>query len=97
VPNAALGHDGNRHRLHDTHDHVRIAHARHAALRTNVRRDTLQRHNGARARLFRDLGLLRRDHIHDDAALEHLRQTAFDDDCSYIFLHVTLHFSGKFS
>ena len=93
VADAALGHDGNRDRVHDLQDQFRIAHARHAALRANVRRDALQRHDGARARLFRDLGVLGRDHVHDDAALEHLRQAALDDDTSYIFLHVTLHFS----
>jgi hypothetical protein len=38
VTNAHLGHDRDRHRLHDLLDHRRVAHARHAAVPPDVRR-----------------------------------------------------------
>jgi len=36
-----LGHHRNGHRRLDRRDQLRVAHARHAALGTNIRRDTL--------------------------------------------------------
>src|SRR5579859_3442978 len=72
----ALGHHRDRHRGDDPVDHVRVAHPRHAALRADVSRHPLQRHHRDRARVLGDPGLLRRDHIHDHAALEHLGHTA---------------------
>ena len=76
MPDAALRHHGNRNRLLDALDHLGIAHAGDTACRTDVGGDALQSHHGARARRLGDPGLLRRRHIHDYAALQHLRQVA---------------------
>ena len=59
-------------------DHVGVAHPGHAALRPDVGGHPLQRHHGDRARVLGDLRLLRRDHVHDHAALEHLGHPALD-------------------
>ena len=42
-----------------------------------IGRDAFQRHHGHGAGLLRDDGVLVRHHVHDDAALQHLRQAAF--------------------
>ena len=77
MPDAHLGHHRNRHRLHDFANHARSRHARHAAFFANVRRHALERHHRARAGVFRDLGLLGVGHVHNHAALQHLRQADF--------------------
>ena len=46
--------------------------------RADVRRDAFERHDRDRAGLLGDDGLLGRDDVHDDAALEHLGETALD-------------------
>jgi len=74
VADSCLGHDRNGNGLFDFGNHGRIGHAGHPAVLANVRRHALQRHHGDRARLFRDFGLLHIGDVHDDAALEHLRQ-----------------------
>ena len=51
---------------------------RDAAIPANVRGHSLQRHDGYGARVLGDLRLLSVDDVHDDAALEHLRQPALD-------------------
>ena len=72
VADAALGHDRDGNGLLDAFDHLRVAHARDTARRADVSRDALERHDGTRTGLLRDLRLLRRRDVHDDAALEHL-------------------------
>ena len=62
----------------DPLDHLRIAHARHAAVAADVGRHPLEGHHGAGAGVLGDLGLLGRDDVHDDAALEHLGEAALD-------------------
>ena len=57
---------------------VGIGHAGDAAVAADVGRHALQRHHGARARLLGDARLLGVGHVHDHAALEHLRQAALD-------------------
>src|SRR5436189_2801815 len=52
VPNAALCHDGNAHSVHDTLDHLRVTHAGHAALDTNVGGHSLQRHDSHGPRIL---------------------------------------------
>ena len=47
-------------------------HARDAARGADVRGHALERHDGDGAGILGDLGLLGRDDVHDDAALEHL-------------------------
>ena len=49
-----------------------IGHAGDAAGLADVGRDALERHHGDGAGILGDLGLIGRDDIHDDAALEHL-------------------------
>ena len=78
VADAALGHDRDGYLLGDTHDHLRVGHAGDPAISSNVRWDTFERHDGAGAGLFRDLRLLRRNDVHDDAALQHLGQAGLD-------------------
>ena len=72
VADAGLGHDRDGDGGHDPLDHRRVGHARDAAGGADVGRDALERHDGDGAGLLGDLGLLGRDDVHDDAALEHL-------------------------
>src|SRR5580700_6777686 len=74
MSNAHFGHHGYGDGLHDLADDLDGGHAGHAPFFTNVRWHTLQGHDGARSGLLRNLGLLGVSHVHDDAALEHLRQ-----------------------
>ena len=76
VADAALGHNGDGHGLLDALDHLRVAHAGHAAGGADVGGDALERHDGASARLLGDVRLLRRGDVHDDAALQHLGKLA---------------------
>jgi hypothetical protein len=78
VADPRLGHDGDRHRLLDLDDLVRIGHAGDAALGPDVRRDALERHDGHGAGFLGDPSLLRRGHVHDHPALEHLGEAALD-------------------
>ena len=80
VTDAALGHDGDGDGLLDALDHLGVAHARDAACGTDVGRDALECHDGAGARLLGDACLLGRGDVHDDAALEHLRELAIKFD-----------------
>ena len=84
VPDARLGHHGDRHRLLDARDHLRVGHARHAAVAADVRGHALERHHGGRAGILGDLRLLGGDHVHDHAALEHLGQAALDPECRLV-------------
>jgi hypothetical protein len=74
----ALGHDRDRDRVHDLADELGVGHACDAALGADVGRHALEGHHGNRARVLCNLGLLGGDHVHDDAALEHLGQAALD-------------------
>ena len=74
VADAALCHDRDGNGLLNAADHAGVAHAGYAASRADVRRDALERHDRAGTGLLCDLCLLRGGNVHDDAALEHLRQ-----------------------
>ena len=78
VADAALGHDGDGDGVHDARDDLRVCHAGNAAGGADVRGYALQCHDGAGASVLGDLGLLRGDDVHDDAAFEHLGQAALD-------------------
>ena len=80
VTDAALGHDGDGDGLLNALDHLGVAHARHAAGGADVGRDALESHDGAGACLLGDACLLGRGDVHDDAALEHLREFAVEFD-----------------
>ena len=54
MADARLGHDRDGHGGHDGLDHGGVAHARHAAVRADVRRDALQRHHRACSRTLSD-------------------------------------------
>ena len=68
---------GNRDGVHDFANDLDAGHARDAAFFANVGRNALERHDGAGAGLFGDLGLLGVGDVHDDAALEHFGQADF--------------------
>ena len=74
VPDAHLRHDRNGDGLLNALDHGRVAHTRDAAGGTDISGDALQRHDRARAGVLGDPSLLGSRHVHDHAALEHLRQ-----------------------
>ena len=79
VPNTGFSHHRNRYRIDDALDEVRVAHASDAALRANVCRHALQSHHGHCTSVFSNLRLIRVDHVHDDAALEHFGHAALDE------------------
>ena len=74
VSDTALGHDRDGDGLLDAANHLRIAHARDPAGRTDICRDAFERHDGSRASVLCNLCLLRGCDVHDDAALQHLRE-----------------------
>ena len=78
VADAGLRHDRDGDGRDDAVDEVGVAHARHAALSADVGRDALERHDGDRAGVLGDPRLLGGDDVHDDAALEHLGESALD-------------------
>ena len=80
VADAALGHDGDGDGLLNALDHLGVTHTRHAAGGADVGRDALESHDGAGACLLGDACLLGRGDVHDDAALEHLRELAVEFD-----------------
>jgi hypothetical protein len=77
MPDTAFRHHRNRDRINDLQDHIRVRHARHAAIRTDISRHAFKRHHRACAGILRDLGLLGVHDIHDHAAFQHLRQSLF--------------------
>jgi len=52
VADSGFGHDGDRDRVHDLFDHLRVAHAGYAALGSNVGGDALEGHDGAGTGFF---------------------------------------------
>ena len=79
VANARFGHDRNCDRRNNLLDLARVTHTRHTAILANVGRHAFKRHNRTRAGFLGNARLLCRDDIHNDSALEHLRQTRFYD------------------
>ena len=74
VADAGLGHHRDGDGGLDALDHLRVAHAGHAAVAADVGRHPLEGHHRDGAGVLGDLGLLGVDDVHDDAALEHLGQ-----------------------
>ena len=75
VADARLGHHRNGNGLNNLLDQAWARHAGHAALGADHGGHAFQSHHRGCAGLFGDAGLLDAHHVHDDAALEHLRQT----------------------
>ncbi len=75
VADASLGHHRDRNCLDDLLDEAWLGHAGHAALGADHGRHALQSHHRSGSGLLGNAGLLHVHHVHDDAALEHLRQT----------------------
>ena len=82
VADAGLGHDRDGDGLDDAGDEVGVAHAGNAALGSNVGGDSLEGHDGDGSRVLGDAGLLGRDDVHDDTALEHVRHAALNGEGS---------------
>ena len=102
VADARLGHDRDGHGVHDPLDHRGVGHAGDAAGRADVGRDALERHHGDGAGILGDLGLIGRDDIHDDAALEHLGETGlggpggrFDGHVNWVPLMARARIAGR--
>ena len=72
VADPGLRHHRDRDGVHDPLDHRRVAHAGDAAGGADVGGNALEGHDGDGAGVLGDLGVLGRDDVHDDAALEHL-------------------------
>ena len=77
VTDAAFRHYRDRNRGHDFADLFRRGHTGDAAFGTNLRGDTLERHDRDRAGFFGDDGLFGGRHVHDDATFEHFREAGF--------------------
>ena len=89
VTDAHLGHDRDRHRVHDPRDQLEVAHARDAAVAARISAGIRSSAITATAPgLLGDQRLLGRHDVHDDAALEHLRQTALDRDGPGLLLRI---------
>ena len=73
-----FSHDRDADGGHDLLDQTGVRHTGHAAADADIGRHALQSHDGHRARFLGDTRVLRGNDVHDDAALEHLRQTALD-------------------
>ena len=92
VADAGLGHDGDGYRRDDALDEFGAGHAGHAALGADHGGNALQSHDRDGARLFGDAGLLHVHHVHDDAALEHLRQADLESEAGSRKALVPIHF-----
>ena len=87
VTDAAFRHHRDRDRIHDLQDQFGVAHARHAAVGADIRRNTLQRHHCYCASFLCNAGMLRCDYIHNHATLQHLRQAFLDCKGADFLIH----------
>ena len=90
MPDAALGHDRDADRVHDSEDQVGVRHAGHTALGADVCRDAFQRHDGACSGILGNFGMFGGDNVHDDAAFKHLSQSLFDGESTNLLFHDSL-------
>mmetsp|Transcript_7600 Transcript_7600/g.23045 ORF Transcript_7600/g.23045 Transcript_7600/m.23045 type:complete len:342 (-) Transcript_7600:40-1065(-) len=74
VPDSGLGHNWDRNGVDDTLDHLRIRHSCYFTVLSDICWDPLQGHDSTGTSLLCNLRLFRRNDVHDNAALEHLRQ-----------------------
>ena len=95
VPDPSLRHHRDRDGVHDLLDLGRVGHARDPALRADVRRHALERHDGAGAGVLGDLGLLGGGDVHDDAALQHLGQSGLHPEGAGLALHGEPSFASR--
>jgi hypothetical protein len=78
VADARLRHDGDAHGLLNLDHLVRVRHPSDAAFAADVRRNPLERHDRAGARLLGDPRLIGVGDVHDHPALQHLGEAALD-------------------
>ena len=78
VANACLRHHRDGHRVDNALDEVGVTHASDTALRTNISRHALESHDRYSTSVLSDASLLRRDDVHNDAALQHLGKPTLD-------------------
>ncbi|KAM0051796.1 hypothetical protein Hdeb2414_s0007g00240711 [Helianthus debilis subsp. tardiflorus] len=78
MPYPRLRHHRNRNRLLNLLNQLRIAHPCNAALRADVRRNSLQRHDSTRPSFFRHTRLFGVHDVHNYAASEHLSEADLD-------------------
>ncbi len=93
MADAALGHHRDGDGVHDPLDDLGVGHARDAAVAADVRGDPLEGHDRHRACVFGDPGLGLVGHVHDDPALQHLRETRLQPEAAYRRAHA--HFLSR--
>ncbi len=76
VTDPRLRHDRDGDRTDDRLDHLRVAHACDATIAADVGGHALEGHDRDRTSLLSDTRLLDVDDVHDDAALEHVGESA---------------------
>jgi hypothetical protein len=64
-------------------DHLWVAHARHTAIASNVKGNTLQRHYRYGTGVFGNPSLLGVHDVHDDAPTKHVCEAALDAGSTY--------------
>ena len=87
-PMRTLAITGNRNDVHDAFDKCGVAHARDPAFAANIGRYFFEGHDGNGAGFLGDHGLLGRNNVHNNAALEHLRQTTLNNYGPDLLFHV---------
>ena len=87
VPDPGLRHHRDRDGLLDLFDLGGVGHASDATVPADVGGHALERHHRAGAGVLSDLGLLGGGDVHDDAALEHLRQAGLHGEGAGLALH----------
>ena len=97
MPDPRLGHDRNADSFHDAPDNAGIRHTGHAPGLADVGGHALQRHHRTGPGFLCDFRLFRGGHIHDDPALEHLRQSGLKRQGSLLqVLSVFFHMFSSF-
>merc|ERR1712087_542499 len=90
VTDSGLGHNWNGHSFANFLDHLRITHASHTTVLTDIGWNSLEGHDGNGASLFGDASLLCVDDVHDNTTLEHLGKANLDSHGSLLHASVFL-------
>src|SRR5699024_10769463 len=92
VADACFCHHWDGNRVDDAFDQVRVAHARHATLCTDISWHALQGHDSSCDGCFSNAGLFRVHHIHNHPALEVICNIALDGSNHGIWCRILLFF-----